>query len=78
MYTSLIRALKLLLAVIVAAAMFDIGLSSALDYFDTQTKKALLWVTAQELPPHASIREIDEFMRRHAARYAFDDRYQHE
>jgi hypothetical protein len=62
-------------AFIVALAItLPIGLS----YYDSETRKAYLRVAVQELPPHASIGEMAEFMRRHTARYALDDRYHHE
>lgn len=76
------RSSKVILAIAVSCAaliaVFVLALPTALSYYDSATNKAFLHVTAQELPPRASIKEMDEFMRRHTTRYAFDDRYHHE
>src|SRR5258705_94412 len=64
--------------VVATIVVVDIALSSALSYYDSQTRKELLRVAAQELQPRASNREMTEFMRRHTARYALDDEDHHE
>jgi hypothetical protein len=49
-----------------------------LSYYDVHTRTEVLRLAARELPPHASLREMTEFMRRHTARYSLDETYQHE
>ena len=72
------RAVKILLAVVAAIIVLDVSLSSTLSYYDARTKQKLLLLVAQELRPHASNEEMVNFMRRHTARYAFDEKYHHE
>jgi hypothetical protein len=76
------RLFKVFLAIVVAGVasivVLAIALPSGLSYYDSATSKAFLRVAAQELPPRASIGEMDEFMRRHTTRYAFDDRHHHD
>jgi hypothetical protein len=54
------------------------ALPAGLSYYDSATRDAFLRVVAQELPSRASISEMDEFMRRHTTRFAFDDQHHHE
>jgi hypothetical protein len=76
------RVSNVILAIVASSAALIavcvVALPTGLSHYDSITKKAFLNVAAQELPPRASIKEMDEFMRRHTARYAFDDRYHHE
>ncbi len=72
------RAIKILLAVVAAIIVLDIVLSSALSYYDAQTREQLLLLTGHELRPHADSEEMVKFMRRYTARYAFDEKYNHE
>ena len=57
-------------ASVVAAA---IALPISLHFYDSATKKALLHLVAQQLLPHASMLDMQDFMRRHTVRYAFND-----
>jgi hypothetical protein len=70
--------LKVLLAVVVTIIVFYVGLSSALSYYDSGTRQRLLGIVGRELPPHASISEMTDFMRRHTTRSALDEEYHHE
>ena len=72
------RALKILLAVVATITVLDVLLSSTLSYYDARTKQKLLLLVAQELRSHASNDEVVSFMRRHTARYAFDEKYHHQ
>ena len=78
MHKTMIRATKVVLAAVVVIILFLTALPTALSYYDGHTRTALLGLAARELPPHASLREMTEFMRRHTARYSLDQTYQHE
>ena len=78
MHKTVSRILKVSLAVVAAIVVLDVALSSALSYYDSGARQKLLDIAAQELRPHASNQEMTEFMRRHTARFAFDEKYRHE
>ncbi len=82
MHDAVTRLFKVVVAIVVSSAasivVLVIALPTGLYYYDSATRKAFVRVAAQELPPHASIREMDEFMRPHTTRYAFDDQYHHD
>lgn len=44
-----------------------------LSYYDSVTKQKVLRMIAAELPVGASMAQMDEFMNRHTARYAFNE-----
>jgi hypothetical protein len=66
--------LSLAAALVVLAIVGSIGMH----YYDSTTRKDTLRVIDQELPSRASFKDMDEFMRRHTARYSYDDQYDHE
>lgn len=64
-------------ASVVSIVIAVIALPIGLHYYDLEAKKALLRVVAQQLSPRSSMSDMQEFMRRHTTRYAFDDLYGH-
>jgi len=50
-----------------------VALPPAMSKYDSATKDRVLSMVARELPPNATMAEVDVFMRRHTVRYAFDD-----
>lgn len=76
------RSIKLVLATVLSSAaliaFFFVALPIGLNYYDSVTKKKLLDVAGEELPPRASMGKMEEFMRRHTTRFAFDDQYHHQ
>jgi len=65
-------------ASVASVVVLVIGLPTGLSYYDSATRKTILRVIAQEVPPRASMREMEEFMRRHTTRYAFDGQHHHD
>jgi hypothetical protein len=72
------RSLKIAIWVVVSIVILDVAISSALSYYDSQTRKNLLQIAGQELSPGASDSDMVNFMQRHTARYARDDQFRHE
>ncbi|HVI05060.1 MAG TPA: hypothetical protein VM711_03085 [Sphingomicrobium sp.] len=55
------------------AGVLYLGIPTWLSRYDAATKKHVLQMVSEELPPHASQAQMDDFMRRHTAgRYDFD------
>ena len=78
MHKTVSRILKVSLAVVAAIVVLDVGVSSALSYYDSGARQKLLGIAAQELRPHASNQEMTDFMQRHTTRFAFDEKYHHQ
>lgn len=74
---TLIRIFKVLFAVVAAIIVLDMAVATTMSYYDAHTKTLLLHVVARELPPHASMQQMTEFIRRHTERYGLDS-YNHE
>jgi len=72
------RLVKILLALIAVIIVLDIAFSSALSYYDANTRQRLVLMADLELRPHASSEAMAQFMRRHTTRYALDMTYHHE
>lgn len=82
MHDAVSRLCKIVVAITagiaVSALISVIALTVGLHYYDSATKKALLRVVAQQLPPHSSMSDMQEFMRRRTTRYAFNDLHGHD
>ena len=67
------RAFRVGCIAIAAACVLYIGIPTWLSRYDAATKKHVLQMVSEELPPHASQAQMDAFMRRHTGgTYDFD------
>ena len=62
----------IIVAFIAVAAAVYVLIPTALSYHDAATRDRLLGMVSYELPPDASLKEMDQFMKRHTVRYALD------
>jgi hypothetical protein len=53
-------------------ALVIISFPRMMSYHDSKTRSVLLGMVGRELPHHASMAQMGEFMRRHTARFALD------
>lgn len=72
------RTAKVVLTLVAVTVAVLGAVPTSLSYYDRQTRTEVLGLAAQELPPHASVREMTEFMRRHTARFSLDETYKRE
>jgi Tfp pilus assembly protein PilE len=64
----------LLLVLMAVPILLIVSCSLALPSYDNYTREKVLRTVAVELPPHASMKQMEEFMMRHApGRYSYDD-----
>lgn len=79
MYNTMRRALiwAVATAAVIIIALY-VAVPSVLSYYDYHTKQRLLHIVAQELPPGASAAQMNDFMRKHTARFSLDENYRHE
>lgn len=67
-----------MLKIVAAIVAIIVAIPTSLSYYDGQTRTEVLRLAAQELPPHASVKEMTEFMSRHTARHSLDETYHRE
>ena len=66
------RLVRTLLLLLLAVPVLYLSLGFSLSYYDRSTRHRVLQMAAAELPPHASMGQMKQFLGRHTTGFGFD------